>query len=53
MIEPVGEAADEYLAKLFNKIVSEDKVPNDWSESIIVTFLKVRVVLWSGATTVA
>ena len=40
MIEPVGEVADEYLAKLFNKIVSEGKVPNDWSESIIVNLFK-------------
>ena len=40
MINALDEVADTYLEKLFNKIVSEGKVPNDWLESIIVNCFK-------------
>ena len=40
MINPVEEVSDTYLEKLFNKIVNEGKVPNNWLESISVTCFK-------------
>ena len=40
MLDPLEEIADEYLEKLYNKIVHTGEVPSDWHESIIVNCFK-------------
>ena len=40
MLVPLEEIADEYLEKLYNKIVQTGEVPSDWHESIIVNCFK-------------
>ena len=40
MLDPLDEIADEYLEKLYNKIVHTGEVPSDWHESIIVNCFK-------------
>ena len=40
MLDPLEEMADEYLEKLYNKIVHTGEVPCEWHESIIVNCFK-------------
>ena len=40
MLVPLEEIADEYLEKLYNKIVHTGEVPSDWHESSIVNCFK-------------
>ena len=40
MLDPLEEMADDYLEKLYNKIVQKGDVPSDWHESIIVNCFK-------------
>ena len=40
MFDPLEVMADDYLEKVYNKIVRTGEVPRDWHESIIVNCFK-------------
>lgn len=50
MFDLLEEIADEYLEKLYNKIVHTGEVPSDWHKSIIVNSFKGKsdALLWQG-----